>query len=198
MKSAITGGQQIERLSFLIMILFILCHFIGCLWIFIANTAGDDAQEDDTWLKAGGYADFGMFDKYAVSAYFVMQTITTVGYGDIAIRTTLERSICIVLELVGVIFFSFASGSLTSIIANYDNADTKNQEKVSVLNRILKEFNIPSELYYQLLTQIQSQDDQKTLRETNAFLEQLPFRLKIRTIMYLYKESYETVVYLKN
>ena len=38
-KSAITGGQQIERLSFLIMILFILCHFIGCLWIFIANTA---------------------------------------------------------------------------------------------------------------------------------------------------------------
>lgn len=54
-KSAITGGQQIERLSFLIMILFILCHFIGCLWIFIANIAGDEAKEEDTWLKYGGY-----------------------------------------------------------------------------------------------------------------------------------------------
>lgn len=108
------------------MILFILCHFIGCLWIFIANLAGDETKDDDTWLKYGGYEDFSMFDKYAVSAYFVMQTITTVGYGDISIITTGERSICIVLELVGVIFFSFASGSLTSIIANYDNADTKN------------------------------------------------------------------------
>jgi len=49
-----------------------------------------------------------------------MTTITTIGYGDIRGNTTIERVICIFLHLIGVLSYSFASGSLTSIIANYD------------------------------------------------------------------------------
>jgi len=39
----------------------------------------------------------GMMELYAASAYFTMQTLTTVGYGDIIIVTTEERLICIIL-----------------------------------------------------------------------------------------------------
>lgn len=76
------------------------------------------------------------------------------GYGDISLASTSERVICIFLQFVGVIFFSFASGSLTTIIANYDQTNAKNQEKLNILNRILKEYHIPPELYAQLMTQI--------------------------------------------
>ena len=50
---------------------------------------------------------------------------------------------------------------------------------MNILNRILKEYHIPPELYAQLMTQIQNFDDKKTLNETKSFLDSLPFRLKI-------------------
>ena len=65
-----------------------------------------------------------------------------------------------------------------------------------MLNKILKEYHITTELYAQLMTQIQNVDDKKTLNETNDFLKDLPFRLRIRTIMYLYKPLYTAVTYL--
>jgi hypothetical protein len=67
--------------------------------------------------------------------------------------------------LVGVISFSFTSGALTNIIANYDNMSARNLEKLNVLNKIFKEYKLPAELYYQLLTQIQNVDDKKELKE---------------------------------
>ena len=47
------------------------------------------------------------------------------------------------------------------------------------------------------MTQIEN-DDQKHTTEQMEFLDDLPFRLKIRTIMYLYKEHYIHVNFLKN
>ena len=55
-------------------------------------------------------------EKYLTSIYFTVTTITTVGYGDVSISTKLEKIFCIVTMLTGVIAFSFASGSLASIL----------------------------------------------------------------------------------
>jgi len=62
--------------------------------------------------------------------------MTTVGYGDISGENNLERSVSIFIMLVGVISFSFATGSLSSIMSNYDQANAKLQERITVLNRI--------------------------------------------------------------
>jgi len=54
------------------------------------------------------------------SFYWTVTTITTVGYGDISGTNNIERIYCSIMMLVGVIAFSFANGSLASIIQNYD------------------------------------------------------------------------------
>jgi hypothetical protein len=51
---------------------------------------------------------------------------------------------------MGVISFSFATGSLSSILQNYDQANAKLQERIQVLNRIFKEYQLPLELYERL------------------------------------------------
>jgi hypothetical protein len=38
--------------------------------------------------------------------------------------------------IIGVISFSFATGSLSSIIANYDSSEAQLKEKLSTLNAI--------------------------------------------------------------
>ena len=86
----------------------------------MARNFGNDEIEGDTWIEAGGYEGLSIFDLYVTSYYFTVTTITTVGYGDISGNSSLERVICFFLHLIGVLTYSFASGSLTSIIANYD------------------------------------------------------------------------------
>ena len=53
---------------------------------------------------------------YVTSFYYTISTITTVGYGDISGQNTLERGMCIIIMMIGVISFSFATGSLSSIL----------------------------------------------------------------------------------
>jgi hypothetical protein len=62
---------------------------------------------------------------YLTSLYYTVTTMTTVGYGDINGASTLERGVSILIMMVGVIAFSFATGSLTSILSNYDQANAK-------------------------------------------------------------------------
>ena len=57
---------------------------------------------------------------YGIAMYYVVTTITTVGYGDISATNDVERIFAQLLMIVGVIGFSFASGSLSSIMSNYD------------------------------------------------------------------------------
>jgi len=63
------------------------------------------------------------FDLFEVSFYYVVTTITTVGYGDISGTNTLERIICCFLMLSGVIAFSYATGTLSTIMSSYDSTN---------------------------------------------------------------------------
>lgn len=53
---------------------------------------------------------------YAISFYWSVQTVTTVGYGDVGSTNSTERIFCAVIMVFGVIAFSFANGSLASIM----------------------------------------------------------------------------------
>jgi voltage-gated potassium channel len=59
---------------------------------------------------------------YLTALYYVITTMTTVGYGDISPTkiNVVEMLFGILLMIGGVTTFSFASASLASIISNYD------------------------------------------------------------------------------
>jgi hypothetical protein len=75
---------------------------------FVDNATGTWMEGDIFLMKQG--------EKYLTSVYFTVTTITTVGYGDVSISTKMEKIFCIMIMLIGVIAFSFASGSLASIL----------------------------------------------------------------------------------
>lgn len=74
------------------------------------------------------------------SFYFTVTTIMTVGYGDITARSLAEKLLCILLMLIGVISFSFATGAISSIITNQDTAEAKLKEKMQTLESIQTEY----------------------------------------------------------
>ena len=61
--------------------------------------------------------------------------------------------------LIGVICFSFASGSLSSILSSLDSTSAELKEKMGVLNRIYSQYGIPLEFYGRLKTALHSNLD---------------------------------------
>lgn len=152
-------SQGLEKLSFFFLALMLMSHFVGCLWIFVARNFHDEANPTDTWIEVGGYEDYDIPELYVTAFYFAVTTITTVGYGDISGNSTIEMWICFFLHLIGVLSYSFASGSLTTIISNYDNINDKNKDKINIINNLLKNKKLPQELYFSLLAAVRSDYD---------------------------------------
>ncbi len=73
--------------------------------------------------------------------------MTTVGYGDFSAKTTVERIFCIFLMMIGVVSFTFISGSLSSIISNFDQSSANIQEKLLFLNKLKLNYGIEGDLY---------------------------------------------------
>jgi hypothetical protein len=59
-----------------------------------------------------------------------------VGYGDITAISASEKILAVFLMIFGVVAFSFATGALSSIIANIDQSEAILKEKMSTLSEI--------------------------------------------------------------
>jgi hyperpolarization activated cyclic nucleotide-gated potassium channel 1 len=132
------------------------------------------------------------YELYVTSFYFTVTTIVTVGYGDIHAYNTVERVICIFLMIIGVIAFSFATGSLSSILSNYDASQAKLKEKIATLNDIRSDYDIGPELYDELRIAIKY-DHSKNYNDVKQFLEELPYKLRIELAMEIHKDIYTNI-----
>ena len=56
-----------------------------------------------------------------ITFYFMLTTLTTVGYGDFSAVNTCEFSLMIVILIFGVTYFAYVLGSFNNAVANFDN-----------------------------------------------------------------------------
>jgi hypothetical protein len=47
LSNALEIGAAFERLSFFLLVLFLVCHLFGCLWVFIGRNL---QEEDESWI----------------------------------------------------------------------------------------------------------------------------------------------------
>ena len=76
---------------------------------FIKNFMLDEVEDD--------------MSKLAVSCYFALTTLSTVGYGDYYPVSNVERIVAVGIMLGGVAFFSYIMGNFIEILLNYKNLD---------------------------------------------------------------------------
>lgn len=93
-----------------------------CIWIIISYAQNDDSS----WIHNNDFINASDVELYITSLYFCVTTFTTVGYGDITPQTPIEKCFVIVLMLVGIIFFSYFIGSISTILNKTDTNKLSN------------------------------------------------------------------------
>ena len=80
------------------------------------------------------------------------------GYGDVYTTNTIERIYACIIMILGVLSFSFASGSLASIISNLDSKNALLKYKLEIIEGIRKDFKLPKKLYIKVKNNIEKVD----------------------------------------
>ena len=86
-----------------------LVHLVSCFYFIIAQFTNFDP---DCWVVRYNLQDSDNFTQYITAMYWAFQTLTTVGYGDVYGKTTLERVYCCLWMIFGVAFYSLTIGYL--------------------------------------------------------------------------------------
>jgi len=83
--------------------------------------------------------------KYLISVYWAFQTVTTVGFGDIAITHQEEYILATIWMLFGVTVFTLVIGNVSSIIATMDQKSFVLSQKLAVLQSYALKIGLPPE-----------------------------------------------------
>jgi hypothetical protein len=98
----------------------VITHLFACFW-FLTAKISDFGPE--TWVARKGIIDEDNFTCYVYSLYWAMQTVITLGYGDIPAVTSWEMGLSLFWMLFGEIFYSFIVATYTAIISGQIEID---------------------------------------------------------------------------
>ena len=120
-----------SRLLKLVVIYFLYpVHIMACLWFYVASFNGDP----DNWAEGLGLFAMDWHMQYIVSFYWSMQTITTVGFGDIGIGLLEEYQLALIWMAFGVSIYTICIGNVSTIIATMDTKAAVLNNKLTVLS----------------------------------------------------------------
>ena len=124
--------EQLVKFLIYFLIFFLFIHLFICLHIYFAF------QSYPNWIIHTDIINDSFFDKYITSLYFMITTMTTVGYGDIICISFIERIYHIFLLVIGTLLYTF----LVSKIGNYLRDESHEQIKLSKDLNILENIRI--------------------------------------------------------
>jgi hypothetical protein len=186
-------NANVERLIYFILGFLLLNHLAACIWYFVAKLQ-DFAPE--CWVTRLGYIDAPNEEIYIVSFYWTLTTVTTVGYGDINAGTTPERIYNLFIMSFGVLMYSFAIGSLSSLVSTLDAKTAEMNQKLQILSSIKKEFNLDQEIYDKVRKVIKY-DLSRNQKDKMNFLQELPNKLRIELSQIMHDKVIQKMYFFK-
>jgi voltage-gated potassium channel len=174
-------SSQLQLLN-MILILFLVTHWIACGWLVVR---GFDMSLD---LK----------DNYVNALYWSITTVTTVGYGDVTPVNMLEKIYAMVTMLVGLGIFGFFIGSITSILSKKDPAREHYYQNLEELSQIVKYRSLSPALQKRVHDYYTYKWQKRLGFDEEHFLKGLPPGLKMEVALQLKKDVIESIPLFKD
>ena len=165
----------------IIFIFISVLNITTCLFIFLGR------NYYPSWIIKLNIQDEPYIDIYLASLYFVIVTITTVGYGDITGNAIPEIAFQMILLILGTIAYSFIISYFSNYIVKINQKSINLEQKVNILNEIkFQNPNMKDSLYNEVLRNIRKEDFYEK-KDKQLLFQCLPYSLKNKLIMEMYK-----------
>lgn len=161
---------------------FAFLNFCSCFYIFLGrNTL-------DSWIFRDGKEISSFAEIYLAAIYYLVVTVTTVGYGDLIGNTTNEIIFQIIMLIAGTCVYTWLISSVSTYVQKSNEKHIKYEGKIQILEEIkLNNPNFTEELYLRILKLLYYRKFHEEESEKNIVLESLPNSLKNNLIIEMYK-----------
>lgn len=183
-----------ERQIVLVIAIFLGCHNIACITYYFSYQLSydDNLYANRTMIRANISLDDSNWSKYLYMLYWVIQTMTTVGYGDISNYVSDEQLWAILIMIIGVIFFSITISNQNSMLLIKDTMQVNYERDRRILDMINEKHKLPKNLFDQIDKLLKKNYETNCAEsETfNQFLDELPKLIRMDLSYVLYKSQF--------
>jgi len=153
-----TDSQKLALLKYTMMLIAI-CHWWACIWCFVAfleaKSFGIGLLEKPNWIKGWYEGNIGHetpdpigvtkhLDRYVISLFWAIQTITSIGYGNISPITFVEWWVGSTLQLLAGVAWAYFVGSLVGVAAGFNAAEESFNQRADEANALIRSFKKPT------------------------------------------------------
>ena len=191
------GKNYYFELFFSFMKQMIVCiifsHLFICLHIFFAM------QSYPNWIIHINIINEKFLTKYITSFYFLLTTMTTVGYGDIVCISSIERIFHIILLAIGTIIYTFLVSKIGSYLGNQSHEQTKLDKDLNILESIrISNPTMPFKLYYKIKVHLINISKQRKKHGLSFLINGIPETLKNNLLYHIYSKVIKEFSVFKN
>ena len=189
-------NYYIERVyqitNFVIIILSVFNLFIS-FHIYMAQLSFPN------WIFSSNLQDKKFIDIYLSSLYFIMATLTSVGYGDIVCVNFEETCFQIVLLSIGLVAYSWIISTVGDYVKNKSRATMNFNRDMTKLEEIRIAYpNMPFKLYNKIQQHIQRLLTQSKKYEYNILVNSLPYYLQNSVLFQIHKNEISKFTFFKD
>jgi len=180
--------------SFIITIFlsFCLLNITSCIFIFLGR------YSYPSWIIKLNIQDESYLNLYLTSTYFVIVTITTVGYGDITGDSIPEIIFQALLLIIGTIAYSFIISYFSNYIIKINKKSMTFEKNLEILQEIkLNHPNMKNSIYNEVLRNLYNEQLYEK-KDKHILFDCLPYSMKNKLIIEMHKPIINSFVFFKD
>ena len=176
-------SERIYQITNFALITMSVINIFICFHIYIGKLSYPN------WILSSRLQDSTFIEIYLGSLYFIIATMTSVGYGDIVCINKEETYFQILLLSIGLVAYSWIISTVGDYVKNESRATIKYNKDVTQLEEIRIAYpNMPFKLYNKIHQHLQRLLRQQEKYDSNILINSLPYTLKNSLIFEIHKE----------
>ncbi len=175
----------------IITLTFITMNFVSCVFIFLGKNSYP------SWITNFGFEEESFIKLYFLCNYYLIETVTTVGYGDLTCITVAEKMFGIIIEFIGIIAYSWIVTSISNYVKSQNDQKEEYFNKYKILEDIKMKYpDLNDDLFERINRYIKHKQNNED-QEKNL-IEELPISLKNILVYNMYEPIIKNFIFFKN
>ena len=181
------------KIIFHVVLALFCLHITACFHIIIGRNTYPN------WITEHNLSTSNFGSIYVTSIYFLMATMTSVGYGDITGNSIKERIFQIFLLIIGIIAYSWLVSSVSNYVIEKNKDNIFYDSKVKILDEIkLTHPEMDNDLYIKIHLYLKQLKLLHKKKDKNILLDNLPYNIRNSLLYEINRPLIEGLNFFKN